>query len=182
MQQGHRLRFARCASRQVLGKMSCRYFLSLFTYYYFTFSRWLFETFAMQNHTGVTWIRSHYTQQASGEVSPDLAVPLGVLDANEVDVIYSRFLWFFCLHEGFRKEPDAHFSKNLERGNFNLLRPKSMQTSSEKQKPVENLTFQGVLASSLKSPVCEAACWVVTTMRQLRGWTVIGLCKDRSPR
>ena len=57
-----------------------------------------------------------------------------------------------------------------------------MKTSLQNAKSVGNLTFQGVLASSLKSPVCEAACGVVTTTKQLRGCTVIRLCKDLSPR
>ena len=48
-----------------------------------------------QNDTRVTYIKSHDTQKTSGEVSPDVAVPLGVLDANEVDVISSRFLCLF---------------------------------------------------------------------------------------
>ena len=38
----------------------------------------------MQNDTGVTWIKSQYTQEPSDEVSPDFAVPLDDRDAREV--------------------------------------------------------------------------------------------------
>ena len=51
----------------------------------------------------------------------------------------------------------------------------------KKQESDGNRTFQGVKSSRLKSPVCEVACGVVTTTGQLRGRTVIGPCKDRSP-
>ena len=38
-----------------------------------------------KRYTRGTYIKSHYTQEPSGEVSPDLAVPLGALDVGEVD-------------------------------------------------------------------------------------------------
>ena len=42
-----------------------------------------------QNYTRLTYIKSYDTQEASGEVSPDLAVPLGVLDVGEVGELHS---------------------------------------------------------------------------------------------
>ena len=48
----------------------------------------------MQNDTKVTWIKSQYIQEPSGEVSLDLAVPLDQLDVGEVG---GQLLQDFCL-------------------------------------------------------------------------------------
>ena len=129
-----------------------------------------------------TFIESHYTHESSGEVSPDLAVPLGERGRpRSRHIISSRFLWYFDYFERIWKRPDALFI----RGNFKKYKvawsPKAWKLHSEKQVSGEKSTFQGVKVSSLKSPVCEAACGVVTTTRQLSGLTLIRLFKDRSP-
>ena len=48
-----------------------------------------------QNYTRVTYIKSYDTQEPYGEVSPDLAVPLVDVEAGEVDVISSRYIYLF---------------------------------------------------------------------------------------
>ena len=45
-----------------------------------------------------TYIKSQYTQQHSGEVSPDLAVAVVVLDVREVSFNFFKISSHFCLH------------------------------------------------------------------------------------
>ena len=80
-------------------------------------------------------------------------------------------------------------SKEARRSLFDYFRARAFQINKaqkdenffENAELVRNPNFQGVKFSRLKTPVCEVACEVATTMGTLRGLTVIRLCKDLSP-
>ena len=50
------------------------------------------------NKARVTCIKSHDTQESSGEVSSDLAAPLDVVEAGEVGFNFFEISTHFCLH------------------------------------------------------------------------------------
>ena len=74
----------------------------------------------------VTCIESRYTQQPSGEVSPDLAAPLGHLDVVEVGRLFLPDFFDFLFISRDTKEARRI---NIERGLFELVKPESIKSS-----------------------------------------------------
>ena len=68
--------------------------------------RLLNTTFGAPKLHGVTCFKSYDTQEASDEVSPDLAVILIDVEAGEGDQKFLSFLPLLCLHfEGLERSP-----------------------------------------------------------------------------